>query len=144
MHTNIVIAIANNLNAEKKGLALCKKLGTELAEEAVKDELSMNGAVDGIMFLKQAIWLALDTEDLLKDMTSHEFYELSMKMGTLCDVVASNIAFCFHYYQTLKVQQLEIDLSLILNNIKDYDLSSRSAPKFQDVIVPFLSKRIIP
>ncbi len=97
-HIVIVEQIAKNLETKdiKKGTAIFKKLGEKLASDSVRDKLTIEEAVDGIIFLKQAIWQKLDEEGLLNELTAKEFYQISQAVGTFCDVVASKIAFTYH------------------------------------------------
>src|SRR5256885_637307 len=68
-HMQVVSEIANNLEMDdlKKGTAIFKKLGTALAKESVKDELTIEEAVNGIIFLKQAVWQKICDRGLLND-----------------------------------------------------------------------------
>src|SRR5205814_407220 len=63
-------------------------------------------AVDGTIFLKQAIWQKLREEGLLDTLDIEDFYQFSYAIGMYCDVLVSKIAFVFHenYIQSLKEQ----------------------------------------
>lgn len=104
-HRNLVKELAKHLEQKhlKKGLAVFKKLGETLAKDAVRDDLHIEEAVDGTIFIKQAIWQRLDEEGLLKKLSSKEFYQISQAIGTYSDVVASKIAFAYHKAHTEKV-----------------------------------------
>ena len=105
-HIKVVKEFANHLQHEdiKKGLAAFKKLGETLAKDSVQDGLTIEEAVDGIIFLKQATWEMLHKEGLLEHLSTEEFYELNQSIGTYCDVVASKIAFTYHEEYNKKIE----------------------------------------
>lgn len=102
-HIKIVKAIANNLGDFQKGTTVFKKLGEKLAKEAVKDELTIEEAVDGTIFLKQAIWKKLEGEGMLEELSAQDLYEFSQIIGNYCDVLASKTAFTYHNYHTEEI-----------------------------------------
>jgi len=106
-HINIVKAIASNLDDFEKGTEVFKKLGEELAKNAVKDGLTIEEAVDGTIFQKQAIWKKLNEEGLLKELSTQDLYEFSQITGSYCDVLASKIAFTYHNYYTETIARSE-------------------------------------
>jgi PAS domain S-box-containing protein len=120
LHTLTVKEFANNLSNEERNVTVFKKLGREIAIKAVRDELTIKEAVDGIIFLKQGIWRSLEKEKLLEVLTNKEFYILSLRIGTFCDVIAAEIAFTFHNNAVKKSREIEENLNLILDNVKDY------------------------
>lgn len=97
-HIKVVKEFAKNLETKnlKRGTKVFKKLGDTLAKDAVRDGLTIEEAVNGTIFLKQAIWQMLDKEGILNDLTAREFYQISQSIGTYSDVTASKIAFEFH------------------------------------------------
>ncbi len=102
-HIKIVKAIAHNLSDFERGTAIFKKLGVELAKDAVKDGLTIEEAVDGTIFLKQAIWKKLEETGMLQDISVHDLYEFSQTIGNYCDVLASMTAFTYHNYYTERI-----------------------------------------
>jgi PAS domain S-box-containing protein len=120
LHIQIVKEFANYLDDEDKAVALFKKLGQQLAKDAVNDELTIKEAVDGIIFLKQGIWKSLKREKLLDYLTNKDFYELNLRIGTYCDVIGIQIAFTYHDEAIKKKQEAEENLRLILDNVKDF------------------------
>jgi excisionase family DNA binding protein len=123
-HTAIVEEIANNLAVEdiKKGIAIFKALGDKLAKESFKDGLTLEEAVDGTIFLKQAIWQKLKDEGLLNKLNVDDFYQFSFAVGTYCDVLASKIAFVYHenFAKALKEQSMHKDefMSIATHELK--------------------------
>jgi len=107
IHMKVVRAIANNLHDFEKGAANFRRLGVELARDAVKDGLSIEETVNGTIFLKQAIWKKLEEVGLLKELSTQDLYEFSHITGSYCDVLASKIAFTFHNVFTEKVRASE-------------------------------------
>jgi signal transduction histidine kinase len=123
-HITIVKEIANNLAVEdiKRGTVIFKKLGNKLAIESLKDGLTLEEAVDGTIFLKQAIWQKLKDDGLLSNLTVDDFYQFSFAVGTYCDVLASKIAFVYHenFSKALKEQSLHKDefMSIATHELK--------------------------
>ena len=96
IHVKIVVAIAQYLDDFEAGAEAFKVLGVELANEAVKDGLSIEEAVDGTIFLKQSIWKKLEETGLLNELSTQDLYQFSQRIGSYCDVLASKIAFSYH------------------------------------------------
>jgi signal transduction histidine kinase len=86
-------------------------LGNKLAKESLRDGLTLEEAVDGTIFLKQAIWQRLKEDGLLAELSIEDFYQLSFALGTYCDVLVSRIAFAYHsnYIKALKEQAYQKD-----------------------------------
>lgn len=103
-HIKIVQEIANNLKIGdvKRGSAFFRKFGENFGREAIKDGLTIEETVDGIIFLKQAVWQKLKEKKLLEKFTAIEMFDVNQVIGTYCDVVASKIAFTYHEYYRLK------------------------------------------
>jgi PAS domain S-box-containing protein/excisionase family DNA binding protein len=99
-HIKIIKEIANNLQNKNisKGTRFFNKFGEEFGKEAIKDGLTIEETVDGIIFLKQAVWDKLKKKGLLKKFTALEMFDINQVVGTYCDVVASRIAFTYHEY----------------------------------------------
>ena len=106
-HIKIVKAVSSNLDDFQKGTVLFKKIGEELARESVKDGLTIEEAVDGTIFLKQAIWKKLEETGMLKELETQEFYEFSQIIGNYIDILASKIAFTYHNHLTEKIAKSE-------------------------------------
>ena len=102
-HIKIVKSIAHNLSDFERGTTIFKKLGEELAKDAVKDGLTIEEAVDGTIFLKQAIWKKLEETGMLQDISVQDLYEFSQTIGNYCDVLASKTAFTYHNYYTERI-----------------------------------------
>lgn len=123
-HIKIVQEFAHNLEKSslKNGVAIFRALGEKLAKDAVADGLTIEETVDGTLFLRQAVWKKLEDKGLLSSLTTHEYHELNIVIGTYCDIVSSKIAFTYHQQK----QQLEKNLtylaeaSRILSSSLDY------------------------
>ena len=122
MHKKIICSFGTYLNDVERGKTFFKKYAEKLAIEAVKDDLTIKEAVDGILFIKQAVWKTFEKHNLILQLTNTQFYNYSLKISTFSDVIAAEIAFNYHFYQTQKVQHLENDLRLVLDNVKDYSI----------------------
>lgn len=107
IHIKMVRAIANNLDNFEKGVKNFNILGQQIAEDAVKDNLTIEETVDGTIFLKDAIWKKLEETGLLKELTSQELYEFSQLIGNYCDILSSRIAFTYHNALTEKITASE-------------------------------------
>jgi signal transduction histidine kinase len=108
-HVKVVQELAKHLTTPdiKKGAVVFKKLGEILAKDAVKDNLTIEEAIDGIIFLKQTVWKSLKKEGYLQQLTTVEFYTISQATGTYTDIVVSKIAFTFHNHFSEKKEKQE-------------------------------------
>ncbi len=127
-HIKIVNEFANYLDVRdiKSGIKIFKDLGEKLAKDSVKDNLTLEDAIDGTLFLKQAVWQMLEEQGLLSLLSTDEFYFISQRIGTYCDIVASKIAFSYHHFYILQIneekkrqEEAEQRISNILENIPD-------------------------
>jgi len=96
-HVEIVQKISAHLNEEiNTSLPIFKKIGKELGAKSVKDGLTIQEAVDGIIFLKQATWQLIDEANLIPTLSVQDFFRISQVIGTYSDVVCSSITFVYH------------------------------------------------
>jgi signal transduction histidine kinase len=129
-HIKTVEEFAHYLDAKhlKKGSTVFKELGDKLARDAATDGLTIEETLDGTIFLKQAIWHKLNDAGLIEELTTCEYHELNMLVGTFIDILASKIAFTFHTER----QQIERNLkylaeaSQILSSSLDYEQTLNS------------------
>ena len=119
VHIKIIKALAYYLDDFEKGINAFKKLGEELAKEAVKDGLTIEEAVYGTIFQKQAIWKKLEDTGILKEMSTQDLYEFSQTIGKYCDVLASKTAFTYHNYFTEKVARSEDKYHALIEKSSD-------------------------
>src|SRR5258708_10700280 len=123
-HIKAVLEIANHLNdtGTAKGIAFFSRFGEQLGIESVQDGLTIEEAIDGTIFLKQAIWLKLKQAGLLKDFLNDDFYTISQIIGTYIDTFASKIAFTFHKQRQYIEANLNFlaEASKILSSSLDY------------------------
>ena len=97
-HTAIVRDIAESIKKSntKKESEHYKEKGIFLAKESLKDGLTLKEAVDGTIFLKQALWQNLRENGILNKLNINDFYDLNFAVGTYCDVLVSQITFVYH------------------------------------------------
>lgn len=131
-HIQIVNEFANNLHTKdvRRGSKIFESIGEKLAQEAVKDGLTIEETVDGTIFLKQAFWKKME-EDGLYELTTREYHELNLVIGTYCDIVASKIAFTYHkerQYIEGNLQYLA-EASGILSSPLDYQTTLNTIAK---------------
>jgi signal transduction histidine kinase len=126
-HIKIVEEFANNLRFKdvKHGNGVFKKLGTKLAHDSVKDKLTIEEAVDGIIFMKQAVWQLMEKHEILDILNTKAFYEVSHAIGTYCDVITSQIVFSYHnnYVDDLKEEKEKVEKAV---KIRDNFISAAS------------------
>lgn len=140
-HIKILQEIAKHLEASdtKKSSEIFKKLGTIFAKQSVQDELTLEEAVDGNIFLKQALWKKIKEERLLKKISIEDFFVLSQNVGTYIDVLTSELAFTYHQ----ELQYVENNLrylseaSKILSSSLDYQttlnaIATLAVPEISD------------
>lgn len=97
-HIKIVKSIANHLSDFNAGTIFFKKFGEELAKGALRDGLTIEEAMDGTIFLKQAIWKKLADAGILREISVQDLYTYNQMVGNYCDMLASKIAFTYHHY----------------------------------------------
>lgn len=140
-HIEIIREFANNINRQdlKKGTLVFNRLGEKLAKEAVADGLTIEETVDGTIFLKQAVWEKLANEDGLLELTTKEYHELNIVIGTYCDIVSSKIAFTYHEQSQYIEENLRYlaEASKILSSSLDYEttlntIAHLAVPKIAD------------
>jgi len=107
IHIKIVKAIALNLTDFVKGTKNFNHLGVEVANDALRDNLTIEEAVDGTIFLKQAILKKLEQTELFQTLSTRNLYTFSNTVGSYCDILASKIAFTYHNETTKKVSASE-------------------------------------
>ncbi len=120
-HRKIVRALAANLSEKdfKKGLRTFKSLGENLAEDSVKDGLYIEEAVNGIIFLKQALFEKVKKTGLINELSTEDFYNINQIFGTYVDIVSSKIAFKYHEsYVNQSDRQKDDFLSLVSHELK--------------------------
>jgi signal transduction histidine kinase len=131
-HILIVHEFANNLYIKdiQKGKKIFNDIGEALARDAVQDGLTIEETVDGTIFLKQAVWKKLE-KDGIYDLTTHEYHELNLTIGTYCDIVASRIAFTYHKERQLIEGNLSYlaEASKILSSSLDYQTTLNTIAK---------------
>lgn len=126
-HIEAVKEFVKHLDDIDKGVPTFKKLGEKLAKDALHDGLTLEEAVDGTIFLKQAVWNELETEGMLEELTTENFYHISQIIGTYSDVLASTVAFTYHDYfeqqekrseKRFRILVEESSDAVVLNNTK--------------------------
>lgn len=97
-HNQVVSQLAKYLheNDLNKGLTVLKKLGKKLANDSLKDGLCIEEAVDGIIFLKHAMWDRLKKSGLINKLGVEDFYKINRVVGIYIDTISSIIAFTYH------------------------------------------------
>lgn len=97
-HNTIISKLSTYLEQKdtKKGLEVFKKLAVTIARSAVKNKLTIEEAVDGIIFLKHALWEKVEKAGFLKKLTAEEFYRISHLSSIYIDTIASRITFEYH------------------------------------------------
>lgn len=140
-HVIIVQEIARNLTTRKidNGIKNFQEIGVAIAQEAVQDGLTIEEAVDGTIFLKQAIWKKLDEKGFITKLSIQEYHELSQRIGTYCDIVASKTAFTYHKERQYIEENLRYlaEASKILSSSLDYEktlntIAALSVPHIAD------------
>jgi signal transduction histidine kinase len=119
-HIKIVQKFGENLRFKdiKHGIDTFKRLGERLAKDSVKDNLSIEEAVDGIIFMKQAVWQLMEKHGLLDQLGTKDFYQISHALGTYCDVVTSKIAFSYHrnHIKNLEMEKNKVEKAVKLRD----------------------------
>jgi signal transduction histidine kinase len=126
-HIATVMEIARFLEFSdtKKGVDFFVKYGEQLGKESVQDGLTIEEAIDGTIFLKQAIWEKLKSAQLLNELSHDDFYELNQIIGTYIDTFASKIGFTYHKQSQYIEGNLKYlaEASKILSSSLDYKIT---------------------
>jgi PAS domain S-box-containing protein len=99
----VIHEVADNLENLKKGTIVFERLAERIAKNSVESGLTLEEAVDGTIFLKQAFWQKLDEKDLLHSLSIKDFYSFNHVITTYSDIVAAKIAFAYHDYFSTQV-----------------------------------------
>jgi excisionase family DNA binding protein len=94
----VIKELAANLENLEKGTIVFERLAVRIAKKSVENNLTLEEAVDGTIFLKQAFWQKLNEEGMLNSLTTQDFYAFNHIITTYSDIVASKIAFAYHDY----------------------------------------------
>ncbi len=121
-YREVVTLLADNLEDVDKGKLLFTALGEKLAKKAHHDGLSLEEAVDGIIFLKQAIWDKFNQKGVLDKFTTHEFYNVNRIISTYTDILAAKIAFSYHD-RYKKIEKDLFQLAAIVDSSDDAIIS---------------------
>ncbi len=121
-HIKILQELADHLDPDdlRKGLPVFKNLGRTLATDTVNDRLTIQEAVDGIIFLKQAIWEKIQKAGLLKSISVEDFYKLNQAIGINIDVTCSKIAFVYHENLLKKENAMKKKLEEVARNKDEF------------------------
>ena len=126
-HIKVIEELSNNLLYQdlKRGTTVFNKLAENLATDSVKDGLTLEEAVDGIIFLKQAVWKEMKKRGMLEFLTAEDFYQVSLTIGTYCDIIASKIAFVYHdkFVKELEKQKKKVEEAVA---VRDQFISAAS------------------
>lgn len=93
----LVLILSENLRDISKSKHRIEQASVRLAEEAIKGKLTIEEAIDSQMFLKKSIFNSLENSSLLGYLEAAEMYMLGQSLSRFTDIVASQIAFAFHY-----------------------------------------------
>ena len=100
INIRIIHALTSHLRDRKKGTAIFKILGEQLAEEALKDGLTIEKIIDGTIYQKQAIWKKVEASCTLNKISSRDIHAFSQALENYYDVLVSKIAFTYHHRLT--------------------------------------------
>jgi len=131
-HTRIVKEVANYFDKGiREGVSFFKKLGETIARNSVRDGLTLEEAIDGTLFLKQAIWFEMKKGKIFDNLTTDQFYETSQNIGVLIDTLASKIAFTYHGERQYIENNLRYlaEASRILSSSLDYETTLNTIAK---------------
>lgn len=123
-HATLVKEVANQLGNrdQEAALEVFREIGARLGRQAVDENITLEEAVDGMIFLKQAVWAQVRRSGLLATLNPHDFYRLQEAMGTYIDTLTSKIAFAYHD-RYVQVQDRESRLAAIVESSQDAIIS---------------------
>ncbi len=92
----LITELAHNLDDSERGAIVFERVGERMAKHSLVYGVTLEEAIESLLFLKQTSWETLEQAGLLTKLTVQEFYVFSSFITTACDSVASKIAFTFH------------------------------------------------
>jgi PAS domain S-box-containing protein/excisionase family DNA binding protein len=95
-HIEIIKLLGSHLDDVENGKPAFDNLSTSIAEISRKRGLSIEETVEGVMFLKQALWSCLETTDLLLKLSTTDIYALTRAISTYNDIITAQIAITYH------------------------------------------------
>jgi signal transduction histidine kinase len=140
-HIKAVQAIGQHFGdgVTEKGTKFFIKIGEELGRDAVNDGLSIEEAIDGTIFLKQAIFKKLKQAKLIDSISVNDLYLLNQTIGIFIDTFASKLAFTYHKQRQYIEGNLNYlaEASKILSSTLDYQktlntIASLAVPEIAD------------
>lgn len=141
IHIEILHKIADNLNQINQSIPVFKALGEKLAEQAVKDNLTLEEAVDGTVFMKQTIWRLIEERQIHSQLTVKDMADIGKAISVFSDVVASRIAFAYHnaYKKSLdqELEQQRQTASKLEDSLNRFESLVENIP---DIIIRFDKK----
>lgn len=93
-HIEIVEQLANSLSEDiQQDIPIFKKAAKLLAMDAVKDDLTLQEAIDGIIFLKQSIWEKINQAGLLKKINNRRvlYYQPIYRNPYRCRIISNRL-----------------------------------------------------
>lgn len=106
LSTKLVKTVGQNLHSVQKGKLAFEKLSVNIAEEALKQGLTIEETIDGAMFLKRVILRSLENTNLFFSLEPTEVYRLMRTISLYNDIVISQIAFAYHNRYTKNQEAL--------------------------------------
>src|SRR6185437_13619014 len=101
--------------------------------------LSIEEAIDGTIYLKQAIWEKLNKAGLINELTVQDYHTLNQIIGTFIDTFASKLAYTYHKQRLYIEANLNYlaEASKILSSSLDYQttlntIASLAVPQIAD------------
>lgn len=123
----------------KKQIDIFGDLGDILAKQAVQDGLTIEEAVDGLIFLKQGLWETIAKEGLLSQMNAADYYVFTQRTGGYIDILISRLACTYHNELQFVENNLRYlaESSRILSSSLDYEttlntVAELAVPKIAD------------
>lgn len=124
LHRKMVTLLAEQA---KRGLddqkaEFFREFGEKIAHESVKDGLTLEEAVNGTIFLRQAMWINFKKYGLLEKISSGDAYTLNQTIGVYIDILVSKISFVYHQERLYIENNLNFlaDASKVLSSSLDY------------------------
>jgi len=135
-----LLAESLELRDKKRGLLAFRKLGSSLAHDSVKNELNIEEAIDGIAFLKEAIWELLDKQDFMDKLTKQEVVYVSQIISIYCNLLVTKIAIEYHkqYKKNARddnAKQMKVEDALRISEQRNRKYLEYSEKRYRNLFV---------
>ncbi len=115
---------ANSIEDVSQGIGAFERLAETTVQTAMSYGLTLETAIDEMLFLRQVLWEKLYVEDVFHSFTTQDLYTLNQRITVCFDLLCSKIASFYHdYYIHEHQKQAKIETMIIMRNLEALEKS---------------------